>query len=120
MNWKVSYYKEKISQPSPVEEFINDLGKENKKAQVKILRSLMLLAEYGLDLGFPYISNVANKLWELRVPFGNNHYRILFTIASKRIIILLHAFTKKTGKIPERELKIAYQRLTIVSKKRRF
>jgi len=119
MNWKVIYYKEKVDNHSPVEEFINNLGKENIKAQVKILRALMLLAEYGLDLGFPYISNIAKKLWELRVPFGNNHYRVLFTIASKRIIILLHAFTKKTRKIPERELEIAYKRLSIVSKERR-
>jgi phage-related protein len=119
MNWKINYYRESINKLSPVEEFINNLGKENKKAQVKVLRSLMLLAEYGLDLGFPYISNVANKLWELRVPFGSNHYRVIFTIASNRIIILLHAFTKKTGKIPERELEIARKRLSIVSKERR-
>lgn len=119
MNWKVNYYRKTTNKPSPVEEFINKLGTENKKAQAKVLRSLLLLSEYGLDLGFPYISNVSKKLWELRISFGNNQYRVLFTIVSNKIIILLHAFSKKTGKIPDRELEIAYKRLSNVNKERR-
>jgi phage-related protein len=119
MNWEIEYYKETVNKPSPVEEFINKLGTKDKKAQAKVLRSLLLLSEYGLSLGFPYISNISKKLWELRIPFGNNQYRVLFTIASNRIIILLHAFSKKTGKIPDKELKIAHKRLSKVTKERR-
>lgn len=124
MNWKVDYYKvdyykETSNKPSPVKEFIDKLGTKNKKAQAKVLRSLLLLSEHGLNLGFPYISNISKKLWELRIPFGNNQYRILFTIVSNRIIILLHAFSKKTAKISDKELRIAYKRLSNVNKERR-
>lgn len=119
MNWEVEYYKETVNKPSPVKEFIDKLGTENKKAQAKVLRSLLLLSEYGLDLGFPHISNISKKLWELRVSFGNNHYRILFTIVSNRVIILLHGFLKKTSKIPDKELRIACKRMSNVTKERR-
>jgi phage-related protein len=40
---------------------------------------------------------------------GSDHYRVLYR-RSKRLIVLLHVFPKKTGKLPQTEIKIAQER----------
>lgn len=40
---------------------------------------------------------------------GAKHYRVLYR-RSKRLIVLLHVFPKKTGKLPRAEIEIARRR----------
>lgn len=49
-------------------------------------------------------------LWEVRVQFGNNIFRFLGFFDGAQLVILNHAFTKKTQKTPHKEIKIAEQR----------
>lgn len=106
MEWDIYYYSEENRQP--VKEFIDS---QLPKAKAKILRNLLLLSEFGPDIGYPLISNVERNLWELRTVYQGNQYRILFAVISGKILLLTHGFQKKTQKIPKRDLDLAQRRL---------
>jgi phage-related protein len=57
----------------------------------------------------PFSKKIGNNLFELRVR-GNNAIRLIYCFSKKRIVVL-HAFKKKTNKIPQRELKTAVDRM---------
>ena len=50
-------------------------------------------------------------LWEIRVEYENNLFRFLGFFEGDKLIILNHAFTKKTEKTPRKEIKIAQERM---------
>jgi len=50
------------------------------------------------------------KGWEVRVGFGNDIFRILVFFDGSQLIILNHAFQKKTQKTPKQAIKIAKAR----------
>lgn len=52
----------------------------------------------------------ADDIWEARIQFGNNIFRILGFCDGNDFIILNHAFTKKTQKTPDEEIKISERR----------
>jgi Phage derived protein Gp49-like (DUF891) len=54
-------------------------------------------------------SQIRGELWELRCHFGRELYRVLYR-RSRGLIVLLHAFRKDTGRIPEAEIQIAEDR----------
>lgn len=106
MKWNILYYTEGDRQP--VKEFIDS---QPPKAKAKILRNLLLLSEFGPDIGYPIVSNVDHNLWELRTVYQGNQYRILFAVVSGRILLLTHGFQKKTQKISNKDLNLAKLRL---------
>lgn len=50
------------------------------------------------------------NLWEVRVEYAGNIYRILAALGKDNHILLLHAFQKKTQATPGREIEVAQQR----------
>lgn len=76
--------------------------------QAKVLRYLDLLEKYSNKLGMPYSKSLHGGLFELRI-MGNKQVRILYFFNDDRIY-LLHAFIKKTNKIPNKEIDIAIKR----------
>jgi len=52
----------------------------------------------------------SDDIWEVRVQYGNNIFRLLGFFEAHNIVILNHAFTKKTQKNPAREINIAEKR----------
>lgn len=110
------YYYEKNSR-FPVLEFIKKL---QPKSQAKIARSINLLEEFGFRLSKKYIKKITGTfdLWELRIQHSSNNYRIFFFLYHKEKFILLHAFTKKTMKTPQKEIKAALANLTEFKKQR--
>jgi phage-related protein len=59
-----------------------------------------------------YFKKLVNTqdLWEVRIASKNNTYRILGFFEGERLIVLNHAFQKKTQKTPKQAIKIAEQR----------
>ena len=106
--WKVEYYRDQRGR-APVKEFIDALG--NAKAQVKILRDVQLLREFGPAQGRPRVAKIRDDIWELRSTFSRNQYRILFSPGPGRRLIMLHGFQKKGDRIPGRYIHLAEQRL---------
>lgn len=106
--WQIEYFQENNSTRSPIYSFIE---KQLPQNQAKMARVLDLLALYGLQLGMPHVKKLTGlKLWELRIQ-GSEAIRIIITTSTHRKVVLLHAFIKKTNKVPKRELKLAFQRL---------
>ncbi len=49
-------------------------------------------------------------IWEVRIQHGSNIFRLLGFWDGNNIVVLNHAFTKKTQKVPRKEINIAEQR----------
>lgn len=47
------------------------------------------------------------NIWECRVAFGSNAYRILCFFADNSIVVLTHGFMKKSRKTPRSEIERA-------------
>lgn len=59
---------------------------------------------------FPITSQIEDGLRELRVRFANTRYRVLYQ-RSDDLIVLLHAFEKRTGAVPAVEKDLAKRRM---------
>jgi phage-related protein len=92
---------------SPVQEFIDRCS---ARQQVKILRFLKYLQEFGLTTAIPNSRKLkGTPLWELRI-LGRDNIRIIYATVGKGRVVVLHLFSKKTLKTPRKEVKIALDR----------
>jgi len=86
---------------SAIKDFYDSLG---LKVKSKILVYISVLIREDGNLGLPYCRHIKNKIWELRVDFDKNYYRLFYFIFDGEKIILLHGFNKKTDKTPAKEM----------------
>lgn len=75
----------------------------DKGTQEKILYGLLLLKTQD-RLPVKYVKFIKDGLYELRVEWQGNIYRIFFCYDVGNIVILFNGFQKKTQKIPDREI----------------
>ena len=87
---KIIAYKEYFS------EFIQGLSKLEAE---KILRALDLLRTEDL-LPRHYIKYIREGLYEFRVSYGNNEFRLFFIYDGETIVVLFNCFKKKTWENP--------------------
>ncbi len=92
----------------PVEEV---LGEVDPKSRRKIAARLELLAQEGPNLRRPYADLLVAPIRELRIGLGRLEHRILYYFVLKDVVILLHAFLKKTDAVPQKEIDIALERM---------
>jgi phage-related protein len=75
-------------------------------------RLVELLAEYGPSLRLPHSRAFGDGLFELRprgrAGIGRAFYCFMI---GRRVVVVLHAFVKKSQQTPDRELKLARKRL---------
>jgi phage-related protein len=92
----------------PVEEFFNSLT--NKQFE-KIAFVLDLIEQIDI-VPRTYFKKLkgTDDIWEVRVQQGNNIFRILGFFDGKDLVVLNHAFTKKSQKIPKKEIAVAEKR----------
>jgi phage-related protein len=96
---------------------IHPKGKEeiealSLKMRAKLEHILNLLQDYGLSYVYePYVKHLQNELWEIRVKDKDGIARVVYILANKKRIVLLHAFVKKTQKTPKVALEIAVKRI---------
>ena len=107
MAWTVEFYEEEDGS-APVEEFLTQLPLEHR---AKALAIVKLLEETGPSLPFPYSSQVRGKIRELRTQRGKDQIRILYFADKRRCFILLHSLVKRTGRLNERDIRTAEQRM---------
>ena len=92
----------------PVEEFLDAL---NAKQAQKVAWVLQLIEEVE-RVSVQYFKKLSgtDDIWEVRVQMGNNIFRILGFLDGENLVILNHAFQKKTQKTPPKEIRKAEQR----------
>jgi phage-related protein len=74
-------------------------------------RIVELLTEFGPDLRMPHSRTLGGGLVELRPRGREGIGRALYCYLVGERVVVLHAFVKKTHVTPERELKMARQRM---------
>ena len=92
----------------PVEKFLDSL---NAKQAQKVLWVLQLVEE--LDrVTAQYLKKLVNTkdIWEVRVQVGKDIFRLLGFFEGPRLIVLNHAFQKKTQKTPAGAITLAEKR----------
>jgi len=92
----------------PVEEFLDSLSA--KQAQ-KVTWVMNLIEDLEI-VPVKYFKKMTgtDDIWEIRVQSGNNIFRILGFIKENNLVVLNHAFQKKTQKTPRKEIAIAEAR----------
>ena len=74
--------------------------------QDKILYVLMLLQTHD-RIPLKFMKLIEEGLYELRIEYQSNIYRIFFCFDEGRIVILFNGFQKKTEKTPKKEIEKA-------------
>jgi len=104
--YQIKFYEDKDGN-KPVREHLKELRKKkDKESRIKynkIIKYLNYLKEKGTFAGNPIVKHIEDNIWELRP----DKERIFFVVYIKGVFVLLHAFTKKTQKTPEKELERA-------------
>lgn len=101
--WQVLYY-ETSNGICPIRDFINS---RKTREQAKLLAFISYLQDQGPTLPRPYADLLADGIHELRVRLTGDQVRILYFFCYRRYIVLTHAFTKTTAKVPPAELEEA-------------
>jgi phage-related protein len=95
----------------PARQFIDGLpAKRAAKIDAFIEEHLNGLAPNAPPPEFPLTSQIEGELRELRIRFANTRYRILYQ-RSGNLVVLLHAFEKNTGAVPEMDQELALKRM---------
>jgi len=92
----------------PVEEFLDTLTDPQFK-KVAFVLDLIETQEVVPIEYFKKLKNT-NDIWEARIQSANNIFRILRFLDEDNLVVLNHAFTKKTQKTPKREITKAENR----------
>ena len=104
MNRTVTFYKT-VDGKCPVQDFLDALP--GKVAQ-KVVWVLRLLEDLGI-VPATYFKKLGGTedIWECRVQYGSNIYRIFCFFDNHAVVILTHGFHKKSMKPPRQEIERA-------------
>jgi phage-related protein len=82
--------------------------KQNRKVQNKIIWTLELIEELP-RVPETYLKHIQNTdgLYEIRLKFGSNIFRIFCFFDEGKLIVLANGFQKKTQKTPKQEIEKA-------------
>jgi phage-related protein len=69
------------------------------------------MMEHGPNLGLPHTDAFGGGLFELRLKGAEGIASVFFCLVVKQKIVMLQSFIKKTQKTPDKELKLAKQRM---------
>jgi phage-related protein len=79
------------------------MSKLSEKEQMKIRRALLLFSEVE-RVPSHFIKYIEDDIYEFRINYGNNEFRIFFIYDGEKLVILFNAFRKKTQKTPQNEI----------------
>jgi phage-related protein len=104
---EIQFYRT-FSGSCPVEEFFDTLSDKQVEKVLWVLRIIRDIDSVPRE----YLKKLINTdaIWEIKVKFGGNIFRILGFFCKNKIIILTNGFMKKTQKTPPKEIKIAQDR----------
>ncbi len=100
---EIVFYRTKSGE-CPIEEFLDSLASQQA---LKVAWVLQLIEELDV-VPVQYFKKLVSTdgIWEVRVPFGGNIFRLLGFQEGGNVVILTHGFQKKTQKIPKKKLVI--------------
>jgi len=113
---KVLFY-ETLSGKCPVEEFLDTLSPKHAQKVTWVLN----LVEELPSISTKYLKKLVNtnEIWEVRVTSGKNNFRLLGFFDGPNLVVLNHAFQKKTQKLPRAAIELAEARKKEYNAKRK-
>ena len=102
---KVVFY---INKRAPVVDFILE---QPLPEQAKIDACIKGITDHGLEKSRAELRHISGKLWEIKIRGEDSAYRIFYVCLKKDVMVLLHAYKKKSQKAPTKEIVIALRRM---------
>ena len=70
-----------------------------------------LIEEFGLErVREPHVRHLQGPLWEMRLKGRDGISRAIYVTATRRRVVVVRVFVKKTEKTPRREINLALDR----------
>jgi phage-related protein len=107
MAYSIIYYSQEVQE---------DIMNLPETLQARYIGLTDRMIEYGPNLGLPHTDAFGGGLFELRIKGAEGIARVFFCTMVRQEIVMLHSFIKKTQKTPEKELKLAKQRMKELKK----
>ncbi len=107
MDWEIIYYNKRVQK---------SINKWPVGIRAFYARVTERMITFGPNLGMPFTRSMGNGLFEIRAKGKEGIGRAFFCTIVDRRIVILHVYVKKTQKSPQKELKIARQRMADVQK----
>ena len=101
-NWTIVYFNQRIQ---------NDVMAMPAGVLADYLRLCDAMTLFGADLRMPHSKALGDGLFELRPKGREGIGRVFYCAQQVRTIVVLHSFVKKTQDTPDREMRVARQRL---------
>ncbi|MEQ8814011.1 MAG: type II toxin-antitoxin system RelE/ParE family toxin [Thalassobaculum sp.] len=102
MKWSVETLNETVDAE------IRALPKDLRAAFLRLSERIEIV---GIErIGEPHLKHLRGKLWEMRLNGRDGIGRAIYVTAAGRRVIVVHAFAKKTRKVPRSALALAEQR----------
>jgi phage-related protein len=90
----------------PVREWFKGLSKADRKIVGEDVKDV----EFAWPIGMPLCRPLGRGLWEVRSNLPQNRIARVLFCEHKGMMVLLHAFIKKTKKTPKSDLDLAVKR----------
>lgn len=117
MNREVRFYRTEADR-CPIEEFLNSLNDRQAQKVTWVLRLVEELAAVPAKYFKKLIGT--EDIWEVRVDFGPDTFRLFGFFDGPRVVILTHGFRKKTQKAPRQAITLAQERKRDYFRRRRY
>jgi phage-related protein len=79
--------------------------------RARFRRIVELIQGYGLErVHEPHVEHLEGPLWEMRMKGRDGISRAIYLTASRRRVVVIRVFVKKTQKTPRREIDLALKR----------
>ncbi len=104
MSRTITFYKTSDGK-CPIQDFLDSLS---GKAAQKVTWVLKLIEDLDI-VPSSYLKKLTGteEIWECRIKFGSNAYRIFCFFVENSVVVLTHGFTKKSQKTPKTEIERA-------------
>ena len=101
--FEVIFY-DKADGTEPAKDFLIGL---DKKMRAKMVRTISMLENNGIELREPYSKPLKGGIFELRAKIGSDISRVLYFFFVGQKVVLTNGFIKKSQKTPLNEIERA-------------
>jgi len=97
---------------SPVLDWLRGLDRDDRRA----IGLDLMRVQFGWPIGRPLVGSLKDGLWEVRSTLPSQRIARLILCFHDQMLVVLHAFIKKTQKTPADDLALAKRRMKEVTK----
>lgn len=106
---KVVFYQDLDGRAPVLDWLLTDVMRKDKKLFAWCFDAIELLGEKGWDLKRPSAAPLRDDIYELRIKYYRENYRILYFFHKGGIAVLAHGLVKGSS-VPEKDIDLAIDR----------